>query len=335
MLSENPVPRTRITIPRRRDDLITRQRLIDLVNELVDFKLTLITAPAGYGKTSLLVDFATQTKFPVCWYTVNSLDFEPQRFIYNLVSAIIVQFPHFGQRTISALKSTRGTLDLDYIANLIIDDLFDNVSEHFILVLDDYYLINDSAQIRNFITRFVQDVDENCHLILTSRMLLPLPVITLLAGRSEIGGLGFEELAFQEDEIRQLFIQNQNCFLTEQETSEILEKTEGWITGIILKARINQNKNKGRSGLARVPGAGLEDYFLQLISKQPKDVYDMLLRTSLLEEFNPERCELVIGRSLSIQDVDWRSLMDRIQRENCLSYRSAKMVPGCAITISS
>ncbi|OGO67410.1 MAG: hypothetical protein A2Z49_01970 [Chloroflexi bacterium RBG_19FT_COMBO_56_12] len=316
MLSENPVPRTRITIPRRRDDLITRQRLIDLVNELVDFKLTLITAPAGYGKTSLLVDFATQTKFPVCWYTVNSLDFEPQRFIYNLVSAIIVQFPHFGQRTISALKSTRGTLDLDYIANVIIDDLFDNVSEHFILVLDDYYLINDSAQIRNFITRFVQDVDENCHLILTSRMLLPLPVITLLAGRSEIGGLGYEELAFQEDEIRQLFLQNQNSFLTEQETSEILEKTEGWITGIILKARINQNKNKGRSGLARVPGAGLEDYFLQLISKQPKDVYDMLLRTSLLEEFNPERCELVIGRSLSLQDVDWRSLMDRIQREN-------------------
>jgi ATP/maltotriose-dependent transcriptional regulator MalT/DNA-binding SARP family transcriptional activator len=316
MLSENPVPRTRITIPRRRDDLITRQRLIDLVNELVDFKLTLITAPAGYGKTSLLVDFATQTKFPVCWYTVNPLDFEPQRFIYNLVSAIIVQFPHFGQRTISALKSTRGTLDLDYIVNVIIDDLFDNVSEHFILVLDDYYLINDSAQIRNFITRFVQDVDENCHLILTSRMLLPLPVITLLAGRSEVGGLGFEELAFQEDEIRQLFLQNQNCFLTEQETSEILEKTEGWITGIILKARINQNKIKGRSGLARVPGAGLEDYFLQLISKQPKDVYDMLLRTSLLEEFNPERCELVIGRSLSLQDIDWRSLMDRIQREN-------------------
>lgn len=316
MLSNHLVPRTRITIPRRRNELITRQRLIDLLSEIIDHKLILITAPPGYGKTSLLVDFTAQTNFPVCWYTVNSLDSEPQRFISNLVAALNIRFPRFGQRTISALQSIKGALEVDYIANVIVNDLYDNVPEHFVLILDDYFLVNDSILIRNFMSRFIQDVDENCHLILTTRMLLSLPVITLLAARSEVAGLSFEDLAFQEDEIRQLFLQNQNCSLTEQEISEILEKTEGWITGIILNAQLNPNKVESRSGSSRVPGAGLGDYFYQLISQQPKEVYDLLLRSSLLEEFNPERLEKVIGRALSLKDVDWRGLMDQIQREN-------------------
>ena len=144
MLSDNSVTRTRITIPRRRQDLITRQRLLDSLNDLIDNRLILITAPAGYGKTSLLVDFASHTNYPVCWYTVSPLDIELQRFIYNLISALAIQFPHFGQRTTSALKSTKGTLDPEYIATVIINDLYDHVQEHFVLVLDDYYLINDS-----------------------------------------------------------------------------------------------------------------------------------------------------------------------------------------------
>ena len=316
MLSDNSVTRTRITIPRRRHDLISRQRLLDLLSELIDYKLVLITAPAGYGKTSLLVDFASHTSFPVCWYTVNPLDIEPQRFISNLVSALSIQFPRFGQRTISTLKSTKGTLDPDYISTVITNDLYDNVQEHFILVLDDYYLINDSAPVRNFISRFIQDVDENCHLILTSRMLLPLPVITLLAGRAQVGGLGFEDLAFQEDEIRQLFLQNQKRSLTEKETNNILDDTEGWITGIILKTQVEQDMVKGRPSLARVPGAGLDDFFMQLIAQQPQDVYNLLLRTSLLEEFDADMCERVIGQALSLQHVDWRTLMNLIQREN-------------------
>lgn len=322
MLDDYPVPRTRITTPRRRSDLITRSRLLEIAGEIVDYKLFLVTAPAGYGKTSLLVDFAGQTTFPVCWYTVSSQDFEPQRFISNLVAALMVQFPRFGQRTISALQSARGNLDIDYIANVLVNDLYDHVQEHFVLVLDDYYLINDSTMIRSFITRFILDVDENCHLVLTSRLLLPLPVISSLAARGEVGGLSFEELAFQEDEIRQLYLQNQSYTLSDRETCEILEKTEGWITGIILKAPINPERLKSRPGAARLvgasqlPGAGLEDFFLQLIRQQPEEIYMLLLRTSLLGEFNSQRCEQVIGQGLGLKDVNWFDLLGRIQREN-------------------
>lgn len=316
MLSDHLVPRTRITVPRRRNDLITRQRLLDLLNDQLECRLILITAPAGYGKTSLLVDYSAQSSLPVCWYTVNALDFEPQKFISNMAAAIAVRFPSFGQRTISALKSVKGALDLEYIANVLINDLYDNVPEHFALVLDDYYLVNDNAQIRNFISRVLQDVAENFHLILTSRMLLNLPIIPLLAARNDVGGLGVEDLVFGLDEIKQLFAQSQNRTLTEPEARDILEKTEGWVTGIILKAQVSQSKFKGKLGISRVPGAGLEDFFLQLISQQPRDLYDALLRTSLLEEFNPERCEQVIGSALSLPDLDWRDLTERIQNAN-------------------
>ena len=88
MQSDYTVPRTRITIPRRRNDLVARPRLLELIHELSEHKLILVTAPAGYGKTSLLVDFSAQTQLPVCWYSINSLDLEPQRFIYTLASAL-------------------------------------------------------------------------------------------------------------------------------------------------------------------------------------------------------------------------------------------------------
>lgn len=316
MLSDNFVPRTRITIPRRRNELVSRQRLLDLLSELIDHKLILVTAPAGYGKTSLLVDFTTQINLPVCWYTINSIDCEPQRFIHNLVSAIAIKFPAFGQRTISALQSIKGALDVDYIANVIVNDLYDNVPEHFVLILDDYYLANDNGLIRNFMARFIQDVDENCHIILTSRMLLFLPVITLLAARSEVAGLSFEDLAFQKDEILQLFLQNQNRSLAEQEVREILEKTEGWITGIILNVQLSPGKAESQASPFRIPGAKLGDYFYQLIHQQPEEVYELLLRSSLLGEFNSKSLEQVIGRALSLKDVNWRALMDQIQREN-------------------
>ena len=322
MLDDYSVPRTRILVPHRRRDLITRPRLLEIVNEIIDHKLFLVTAPAGYGKTSLLVDFSEQTTLPVCWYSISSQDFEPQRFIANLISAIMVQFPRFGQRSISALQSTRGNLDIDYTANLLVNDLYDHVQEHFVLVLDDYYLVNDNTMIRSFITRFIQDVDENCHLVMTSRQLLPLPVISWLAARSEVSGISFEELAFQEDEIQQLFLQNHQYAPNEQETSEILERTEGWITGILLKAPIYPDRLKKRAGstrlsaTTRLPGAGLEDFFLQLIQQQAPEMYDLLLRTSLLGEFNQERCELVLGQALGLTDVNWGNLLERLLREN-------------------
>ncbi len=200
-----PITRTKIIVPRRRAELLSRTRLLKLLDELLDNRLIILAAPAGYGKTSLLVDFAQSTQWPVCWYSLDTLDQDPQRFVAHFISAINQRFPGFGKSCMAALQSMgQDQLDLDLLVSLIINDAYDNITEHFILVVDDFHLVEKSPAVVSFVNRFLQDVDENCHLVLASRSLLTLPDLPLMVARSQVGGLSFEELCFQPTEIQAL-----------------------------------------------------------------------------------------------------------------------------------
>lgn len=316
MLADHTIPFTRITLPRRRSEYITRQRLMNMLSELLDKKLVLISAPAGYGKTTLLIDFANQIELPVCWYSIAALDYDPQRFLLNLIAAINLRFPTFGQRALTALRNVQGNINPEYLATVFNNDLYDNVPEHFVLILDDFHLVNDNLLIQEFMSHFLQNADENCHTIITSRTLLTLPVLPLMVARSEVGGLSFEELAFRMDEIQQLYERNQGQALSADVAGQILDKTEGWVTGIVLSAQLGLKRPGEQTRLARVSGVGLDEYFQYLLNQQPDELRDFLLRTSLLEEFDVKRCEVVIGRALSLSGVDWQKLFDEVEKNN-------------------
>ncbi|NMB54964.1 MAG: tetratricopeptide repeat protein [Leptolinea sp.] len=316
MSQEFSIIRTRITPPRRRGELVTRQRLIDLLNELLEKRLVLVSAPAGYGKTSLLVDYASCSPLPVCWYTVDTLDFDPRRFISYFIAAIHQRFPAFGERSKTVLNADQVNLDVETIASIIINDLYEHVAEHFVIILDDLHLVNESVPVRNFISRFLQDTEENCHVLITSRSLLSLPVLPMLAARSEVGGFSFEELAFQPDEIQALYEQTRQKEISKEIAEEILNQTEGWITGIILTSQITRKEVKTRSLLERLTGFGMEEYFLQIINEQPAELRSFLLWSSLLEEFNETMCSRILGKALNLPDAPWSAWMDAVQRNN-------------------
>lgn len=316
MLPDLPIIRTRITLPRRRGDIFARPRLIHLLNEALEKRLLLVSAPAGYGKTSLLVDFASTCPLPVCWYAIDALDHEPQRFFAYFTASIQQQFPAFGQRTAAMLASDQAQINGEEFAAILINDLYEHVSEHFLMILDDYHLVNENREVRAFLDRLLQDMEENCHLLISSRSLLPMPSLPVLAARSEVSGISFEELAFSPHEIQLLYQQSRRHNLSLVEAEEVYERTEGWITGILLASQVNKADHSALLRLSRASGFNLDEYYLQIINRLSSDLRSFLLWSSILEEFNADHCRKVIEPAIGITAAPWQSWMDAIQQDN-------------------
>lgn len=309
------VTRTKILLPRRRPELLSRQRLLDLLYDLLDYKLVIIAAPAGYGKTSLLVDAAHRLELPVCWFAIDPLDRDLQRFIAHIVVSIQQRFPEFGLRSMAALHNNPD-LSFGRLLTVIINEIYEQIREYFFLVLDDYHLVDNSPEVTNFVSQFIQQVSENCHVVITSRTLLSLPDLPLMIGRSQVGGLSFEELAFQPEEIQALVLQNHHQAITRTEAEAMVQETEGWITGLLLSTQALQHNNI-KSRVARVSGVGVYEYLAQqVLDQQPPAVRDFLLRSSLLEEFDAHLCEVVLGPPSYEDGWTWPALINFIQRRN-------------------
>jgi len=315
--SKYPITRTKIIIPRRHDEILTRQRLFDILNDLLDLKLIIIAAPAGYGKTSLLIDFANHSEWPISWLSLDSLDQDPFRFVTHFISAIQARFPEFGKNSIAVLNNTpQDKLDTSALVTTLVNDIYEHITEHFILVLDDYHLVEESDHVTQFINQFLQDVDENCHLFISSRRLLTLSDMPLLVARNQVGGISFEEISFSAEEIQDLLLKNYHLTISDESAAGITEQTEGWITGLLLSTNLLEDEIGERIRVARVSGVGLYEYLAQQVfDHQPQTVKDFILRTSILEEFNVDQCKRVIGEALQI-DCPWRDLMDNLMVRN-------------------
>ncbi len=312
-----PVTRTKVILPRRRADILTRQRLISYLDDLSDNRLVIVAAPAGYGKTSLLVDFAHQNPMPVCWLSLDTMDADPQRFVAGFIASLQEVFPKFGKNSIPALNGMpQERLNLEALVSLIVNDIYETIDEHFILVIDDYHFVENVQEINYFINRFLLLADENCHLFISSRRLLPLADMPLLVARSMVGGIGFEELAFLPEEIRNLYLQNFGISLSEQQVQDLSRLTEGWITGLILSTQVENGQLKTRFQTKKVSGVSIYDYLAQQVLEQQKEeLKKFLYRTSLFEEFDTRICEEVLGKGLNLH-VDWQVFMDEVQRNN-------------------
>jgi len=304
--------RTKMIIPERRPEILTRPRLISALHEVLDKQLALVVAPAGYGKTSLLVDFAYQSDMPVCWLSLDALDREPQRFLTYFVSAIAQHFPKFGSESLSALnRLTSLAQGMKQFTIILTNDIYDHIDEHFALALDDYHFVDTVPEIREFIGSFVQQVSENCHVVLASRRLPVLTDMTLLVARDQVGGFDLEKLSFSADEVRTLFKKNYDVTLSDNELDELILQTEGWITGLHLSQKGFSRSVPDLGATARLTGIGLAEYFnQQVLAPQPAEIRTFLLQTSFMDEFDAELCEAVLGVG------DWHRLMDTVIRNN-------------------
>jgi ATP/maltotriose-dependent transcriptional regulator MalT len=313
-----PISRTKIIVPAPRPEILHRQRLLALLDDLLEKKLVLISAPAGYGKTSLLVDMATSGPMPFCWFSVDALDQDPQRFLHYLIAAITQRFPKFGSRSRSALNSlTSLELGLENLMVNLVNEIYERIDEHFVLVIDDYQFVDSVVDIRNFISRFVRVVSENCHVVLSSRRLPALPDMTLLVAGDQVGGFSMEELAFNPEEIHLLYQDVYKTELNSEGLEQVVRQTEGWITGLQLTRPTPSGSLPDLSRSVRITGVDLAHYFdEQVLSQQEPEIREFLLQSSFLDEFDAGFCQTVLGSIHPGGRHDWKQLVETVRRGN-------------------
>src|SRR5512145_685318 len=303
-----PISKTKIIVPYRRHELLSRPRLLESMKSLLDNKLLLLSAPAGYGKTSLLIDLAHNSKMPVCWLSLDQLDRDPQRFLAYLIASLAEQFPRIGEASrpqLNRLKSIEQ--DAESLLITLTNEIYDQIEEDFLLILDDFHLLDDFPVISALVNRFLELVMENCHVLLSSRTLPNLDDVTLMVAREQVAGLSHAELAFNPREAQALYAQNYRQHLSEEAANELIDQTGGWITGMVLS---------NSPGMTRVSGVDTFAYLgHQVLDQQPEAVREFLMRTSLLEEFSSEFCEIVLA-PLYAEPQNWFDFLGLIFEKN-------------------
>lgn len=303
-----PISKTKIIVPHRRPELLSRPRLLENLKALLHNKLLLLAAPAGYGKTSLLIDLAHSIEMPICWLSLDPLDRDPQRFLAYLIASLAQRFPVVGETSrqqLSRLKSIEQ--DAETILVMLTNELYDHVENNFLLVIDDYHLLDDVPVISDLLNRFLQLADDNCHVLLSSRTLPALNDVTLMVAREQVAGLSHAELAFIPREVQALYAQNYHQHLSDEAAQKLIEQTGGWVTGMVLSSLPET---------ARVSGMDMFAYLgRQVLDQQPEYVREFLIRTSLPDEFSAEFCETVLG-PLYATPQNWLAHMGLILEKN-------------------
>jgi LuxR family maltose regulon positive regulatory protein len=313
-VSDNSIPliSTKIHPPRLREELLLRTRLVNQLHVHLERKLIILSAPAGYGKTSLLIEFASETEFPVCWFTLDNFDRDLRTFLEYFIAAIAIRFPDFGDKSHQVLKQLNDPIANMYaVVTALVQEIQATIPEYFIIILDDFQCVDGADSIAEFLDLFITYVDENCHVILSSRTLPVLPNLVLLISRRQAIGLSIDELRFTPSEIQALVLQNYHFTFNPQEADSLIHRTGGWITGILLSADANW-----KMGQVELPKHGrinqeLYDFLTShLLSHETAQMQEFLLISSVLDEVSPWLCSQIL------QIDQCSQLIDQVRQRN-------------------
>ena len=278
------------TIPEPRAAIVRRQRLLDFLHENIDQPLQLICAPAGYGKTTLLADFAKDTDLTVCWYAIDESDRDAGSLLVNLFESIRARFPNFDYTDeLIQNRSSGAIMDWRSMVNMLVDGIRERIPEFFALVIDDFHILSGGTAGSEAIDLIVQRLPDNCRILISSRELPQLASLPRLIGQRKVAGLGPGELKFTADEIKRLLKHNFDLDITPEEAHRLEQDSEGWITAILLTTH-SLWKGLFRDVLAQRGQNSILFEFMasEVLSQQSHALQSFLLSTSICNEFDAE-----------------------------------------------
>jgi LuxR family transcriptional regulator, maltose regulon positive regulatory protein len=287
---------TKLHIPPTRTNLVARPRLLSRLNEGQTRPLTLLSAPPGFGKTTLVTAWLEQQDLPAAWYSVDERDNDLNRFLAYLTAALETIQPEVGRQTLNRLHS-RGRPPLESVMTLLCNDIA-AISHPFVLVLDDYHLVELQA-IHEAMTFLCDHLPSPMHLILATRADPPWPLARLRA-RNQLVELRAPDLRFTPDEAAAFLNQTMGLHLTPEQVAALDTRAEGWIAGLQLAALSIQGHQNVAGFVHAFTGSHrfVLDYLAEeVLQHQAPEVQTFLLQTCLLEQMNAALADAVTGRN--------------------------------------
>jgi LuxR family maltose regulon positive regulatory protein len=294
--SLTPLLATKLHRPLPRAQLVRRPQLAERLTQGVMGPLTLVSAPAGFGKTTLLAQWLAESGMPVAWLSLEPGDNEPVRFLSYLIAALQTLDPHLGAVALTLLQMPQPAA-----AETVLTLLTNDVGSHgrdggdFALVLDDYHVI-DAKPIAQALTFLLDHLPPHMHLVIATREDPPLPLARLRVG-GHLTELRAVDLRFTPSETAEFLNQGMGLNLSAEDVTALEARTEGWIAGLQLAAISMQGHQDTTSFIKSFTGSHhfVLDYLVEeVLQQQPESLQTFLLRTSILDRLCGPLCDAVL-----------------------------------------
>ena len=311
-VATRPLLETKLYIPKWRAGLVPRPRLIERLDPGTETRLTLVSAPAGFGKTTLLAEWlaaAPAGERPAAWVSLDPSDNDPAFFWAYVITALRTVEAGVGESALSLLQSPQPP-PVESLLGTLLNEI-SAISHGFVLVLDDYHLI-DAQPIHQGIAFLLDHLPRQMQLIIASRADPPLP-LARLRGRRELTELRASDLRFTPDEAAAFLNEVMGLELSAEEVAALEARTEGWISGLQLAALSMQGRDDVAGFITAFTGDDryIVDYLVEeVLQRQPKPVRDFLLQTSVLDRLSGPLCDAVTGQERG------KGMLEALERGN-------------------
>src|SRR6266496_2065679 len=305
---------TKLYRPRKRSDLISRARLLERLNAGLSGNVTLVSAPAGFGKTTLIAQWIQSIDRPTAWLSLDEHDNEPRAFVQSLTAALQSAFPDAFHGIASLFEAPRFP-SVDYVVPLLINDLAD-LPDDLMLVLDDYHLIR-TREIHTLLDQLIEHLPPQLHLVLISRSDPPLPLARWRA-QGYLNDLRPAVLRFTREETEAFLTQELGSVVAHETAASLEEQTGGWIAVLRLAALSLRNTADPAAfmeQLHRYTDHSIQSYLVEeVLAQLAPAVQDLLVKASMLEQFCTELCVAIIGSDTSLEHV--QATLNWLERSN-------------------
>jgi LuxR family maltose regulon positive regulatory protein len=332
----SPILTTKLFVARPQTTVVQREGLIARLDDILRRKITLISAPAGFGKTTAIGTWIAGRDIRTAWVSLDTADNDVARFLLYLVAAFQTIHPEVGEGVRRALLAP-ALPPIETLLASLINDLA-TITDDYLLVLDDYHLISDQ-EVHDALLFILERAPASLHTILTTRADPPVPLARLRV-RGDLLEIRASDLRFSQEEASRFLNEQMGLQLNAGQLDVLLAKTEGWAAGLQMAALSLQGRTDIDGFISTFTGADrfVIDYLLEeVLALLPEELQRIMLELSMLDRFNGSLCEAVTGcgsGSELLADLERRNLflvsLDNRRAPISSIVVSASSAPRCS-----